>query len=61
MYFTDPDKCSRCQNHGYFDEYLVNGNCHRCNVRSILDACITANVKRGNIALAITQLRMIGF
>ena len=60
MYFTDPRMCSRCQNHGYF-EYLVNGTCHRCIVRSIVNACITANIHRGDISLAITQLRSIGF
>ena len=59
MYFTDPRMCSRCQNHGYF-EYLVNGKCHRCEVRSILNACVTSNVRRGNISLAIKQLRLLG-
>lgn len=46
MYFTDPGKCSYCQNHGHFDEYLVHGICHRCVVRAIWRACCLANWKR---------------
>jgi hypothetical protein len=53
--FTDPTECS-C--HG---DKLVNGNCHKCNVRLVLNAAITANVKAGRLGIAISQLRMIGF
>lgn len=60
MYFTDPSKCSRCQNHGWFDDLAFGRYCHRCITRGIMNACVTANVRRGNIALALRQLRMIG-
>ena len=60
MYFSDPHKCSYCQNNGRHDEYLVAGKCHRCEARAIMQACITANVRRGDVALASYQLRMIG-
>ena len=61
MYFTDPSKCTRCQNRGHFEESLINGKCHRCEVRGILSSCITANVRRGMISLAVRQLRWLGF
>ena len=60
MYFTDPRKCSYCQNNVHQDEYLVAGECHRCRVRVIMQACITENVRRGKVELAISQMRMIG-
>lgn len=59
MYFTDPSKCSYCQNHGWNDD-LVNGQCHRCNVRTIMSACVTANVRKGAFAMAVFQLRLLG-
>ena len=44
MHFSDPEMCPRCQNHGYTDK-LVNGECHRCNVRLIHDAAVTAQIR----------------
>ena len=60
MYFSDPKKCSRCQNNVHQDEYLVAGTCHRCKVRVIMQASIDANVRRGDVELALSQMRMIG-
>ncbi len=60
MYFSDPSKCSCCQNNGRHDEYLVAGKCHRCEARAIMDACITANLRRNNVKLALSQMWMIG-
>ena len=60
MYFTDPELCSYHQNQGVFDK-LVNGQCHRCNVQAVLNACITANIRAGRIRLAVQQLRWSGF
>ena len=60
MYFSDPRKCSHCQNNVHQDEYLVAGKCHQCEARAIMQACITANLRRNNVKLALSQMWLIG-
>lgn len=49
---------NECSHHGVI---IGKGNpCHRCACLLMFDASITANVKAGDTAVAIAQLRFMG-
>lgn len=47
---------TNCQTHNVA---RVNGKCHKCETRAILDAAATNNARKGKVALAASQILIL--